>query len=288
MTVRENIRIANCSGYYGDKLSAAKDLVEGGPVDFLTGDYLAELTMGILYSQRLKRGAEMGYVGTFLKQYKDIAQTCQSKGIKIVVNAGGLNPRSMAGELNKINQELSLDMKVAHIDGDDIVGDLKMLQDKGEEFTHMDKNIPLSSSGCQVLTANVYLGAWGIVKALDLGADVVVCPRVTDASLVIGPAAWKFGWKRNDFDKLAGALAAGHIIECGAQTTGGNYAFFEEVETFKNIGYPIAEIYEDGSFMITKHDDTGGLISSGTVTAQLLYEISSPDYINPDVIVHFG
>ena len=288
MTVRENIRIANCSGYYGDKLSAAKDLVEGGPVDFLTGDYLAELTMGILYSQRLKRGAEMGYVGTFLKQYKDIAQTCQSKGIKIVVNAGGLNPRSMAGELNKINQELSLDMKVAHIDGDDIVGDLKMLQDKGEEFLHMDKNIPLSSSGCQVLTANVYLGAWGIVKALDLGADVVVCPRVTDASLVIGPAAWKFGWKRNDFDKLAGALAAGHIIECGAQTTGGNYAFFEEVETFKNIGYPIAEIYEDGSFMITKHDDTGGLISSGTVTAQLLYEISSPDYINPDVIGHFG
>ena len=121
-----------------------------------------------------------------------------------------------------------------------------------------------------------------------MGADVVVCPRVTDASLVIGPAAWKFGWKRNDFDKLAGALAAGHIIECGAQTTGGNYAFFEEVETFKNIGYPIAEIYEDGSFMITKHDDTGGLISSGTVTAQLLYEISSPDYINPDVIGHFG
>ena len=288
MTVRENIRIANCSGYYGDKLSAAKDLVEGGPVDFLTGDYLAELTMGILYSQRLKRGEEMGYVGTFLKQYKDIAQTCQSKGIKIVVNAGGLNPRSMARELNKINQELSLDMKVAHIDGDDIVGDLKMLQDKGEEFLHMDKNIPLSSSGCQVLTANVYLGAWGIVKALDLGADVVVCPRVTDASLVIGPAAWKFGWKRNDFDKLAGALAAGHIIECGAQTTGGNYAFFEEVETFKNIGYPIAEIYEDGSFMITKHDDTGGLISSGTVTAQLLYEISSPNYINPDVIGHFG
>ena len=288
MTVRENIRIANCSGYYGDKLSAAKDLVEGGPVDFLTGDYLAELTLGILYSQRLKRGAKMGYVGTFLKQYKDIAQTCQSKGIKIVVNAGGLNPRSMAGELNKINQELSLDMKVAHIEGDDIVGDLKMLKDKGEEFLHMDKNIPLSSSGCQVLTANVYLGAWGIVKALDLGADVVVCPRVTDASLVIGPAAWKFGWKRNDFDKLAGALAAGHIIECGAQTTGGNYAFFEEVETFKNIGYPIAEIYEDGSFMITKHEDTGGLISSGTVTAQLLYEISSPDYINPDVIGHFG
>ncbi len=287
MNDRDNIRIANCSGYYGDKLSAAIELVEGGPIDVLTGDYLAELTMGILYSQKLKRGEDMGYVGTFLKQYKEIAKACQSKGIKIIVNAGGLNPQSMANQLNKINEELSLEMKVAYIDGDDITGDLKMLQDKGEEFIHIDKKQPLSSSDCQVLTANVYLGAWGIVKALDMGADVVICPRVTDASLVIGPAAWKFNWERDDYDKLAGALTAGHIIECGAQATGGNYAFFEEVETFKDIGYPIAEIYDDGSFTVTKHQNTGGLVSSGTVTAQLLYEISSPDYINPDVIGHF-
>ena len=287
MNTRDNIRIANCSGYYGDKLSAARELIEGGPIDFLTGDYLAELTMGILYSQKLKRGEDMGYVGTFLKQYRDVAKTCQSKGIKIVVNAGGLNPKSMANELNKINEELSLEMSVAYIDGDDIVDDISMLQNQGEEFIHLDKCIPINSSGCQIITANVYLGAWGIVKALDLGADVVICPRVTDASLVIGPAAWKFGWKRDDFDKLSGALAAGHIIECGAQTTGGNYAFFDEIDTFKNIGYPIAEIYEDGSFMITKHENTGGLISTGTVTAQLLYEISSPDYVNPDVIGHF-
>ena len=220
MNARDNIRIANCSGYYGDKLSAAKELIEGGPIDFLTGDYLAELTMGILYSQKLKRGEDMGYVGTFLKQYRDVAKTCQAKGIKIVVNAGGLNPKSMANELNKINEELSLEMNVAYIDGDDIVDDLSTLQDQGEEFIHLDKHVPISSSGCEIITANVYLGAWGIVKALDLGADVVICPRVTDASLVIGPAAWKFGWKRDDFDKLSGALAAGHIIECGAQTTG--------------------------------------------------------------------
>ena len=207
--------------------------------------------MGILYSQKLKRGEDKGYVGTFLKQYKDIAEICQSKGIKIVVNAGGLNPKSMANELNKINEELSLEINVAYIDGDDIVDDLSTLQNQGEEFIHLDKDIPISSSGCEIITANVYLGAWGIVKALDLGADVVICPRVTDASLVIGPAAWKFGWKRDDFDKLSGALAAGHIIECGAQTTGGNYAFFEEVETFKDIGYPIAEIYEDGSFTVS-------------------------------------
>ena len=287
MNEKKNIRIANCSGYYGDKLSAARDLVEGGPIDVLTGDYLAELTMGILYSQRLKRGEDKGFVGTFLKQYKDIAKICQSKGIKIVVNAGGLNPQSMATQLNAINEELSIDMKVAYIDGDDISVDIKPFQDQGEEFIHIDKNQPLKSSDCQILTANIYLGAWGIVKALDLGADVVICPRVTDASLVIGPAAWKFKWKRNDYHKLAGALAAGHIIECGAQTTGGNYAFFEEVETFKDIGYPIAEVYEDGSFIVTKHQNTGGMISKGTVTAQLLYEISSQDYINPDVIGHF-
>ena len=287
MSEKKNIRIANCSGYYGDKLSAARDLVEGGPLDVLTGDYLAELTMGILYSQRLQRGEDKGFVGTFLKQYKDIAKICQSKGIKIVVNAGGLNPQSMATQLNAINEELSIDLKVAYIDGDDISVDIKSFQDQGEEFIHIDKNQPLKSSDCQILTANIYLGAWGIVKALDLGADVVICPRVTDASLVIGPAAWKFKWQRNDYHKLAGALAAGHIIECGAQTTGGNYAFFEEVGTFKDIGYPIAEVYEDGSFIVTKHQNTGGMISEGTVTAQLLYEISSPDYINPDVIGHF-
>ncbi|MDC0223219.1 DUF1446 domain-containing protein, partial [Gammaproteobacteria bacterium] len=258
MNEKKNIRIANCSGYYGDKLSAARDLVEGGPIDVLTGDYLAELTMGILYSQRLKRGEDKGFVGTFLKQYKDIAKICQSKGIKIVVNAGGLNPQSMATQLNAINEELSIDLKVAYIDGDDISSDIKSFQDQGEEFIHIDRNQPLKSSDCQILTANIYLGAWGIVKALDLGADVVICPRVTDASLVIGPAAWKFKWKRNDYHKLAGALAAGHIIECGAQTTGGNYAFFEEVETFKDIGYPIAEVYEDGSFIVTKHQNTGG------------------------------
>ena len=287
MNEKKNIRIANCSGYYGDKLSAARDLVEGGPIDVLTGDYLAELTMGILYSQRLKRGEDKGFVGTFLKQYKDIAKICQSKGIKIVVNAGGLNPQSMATQLNTINEELSIDLKVAYIDGDDISVDIKSFQDQREEFIHIDKNQPLKSSDCQILTANIYLGAWGIVKALDLGADVVICPRVTDASLVIGPAAWKFKWQRNDYHKLAGALAAGHIIECGAQTTGGNYAFFDEVGTFKDIGYPIAEVYEDGSFIVTKHQNTGGMISEGTVTAQLLYEISSPDYINPDVIGHF-
>ena len=284
---RDVIKIANCSGYYGDKLSAAKEMVEGGPIDVLTGDYLAELTMAILFNQRMQRGEDKGYVGTFLKQVKEVAQSCKDKNIKIVTNAGGLNPSSMALEIEKILKELSIDLKVAYIDGDDLMPRITELNNEGELFNNIDKKIPLNESGCQTLTANAYLGAWGIKEALDKGADIVVCPRVTDAAVVIGPAAWKFGWNRTDYDSLAGALAAGHIIECGCQATGGNYSFFKEVPTFDNVGYPIAEIEKDGSFTITKHPGTGGLVSIGTVTAQLLYEISSPAYINPDVIGHF-
>ena len=281
------IKIANCSGFYGDKLSAAKELVNGGPIDVLTGDYLAELTMTILYSQKLQRGEDKGYVGTFLKQIKEIAKTCNEKNIKIVTNAGGLNPKSMASEIEKILIDQSIEMKVAYIDGDDLLPKMDSLMDEGEKFMNIDKNISLKDSGYSPLTSNIYLGAWGIKEALDHDADIVVCPRVTDAAVVIGPAAWKFNWKRNDYDALAGALAAGHIIECGCQATGGNYSFFKEVPSFDNVGYPIAEIFEDGSFNITKHPNTGGLVSKGTVTAQLLYEISSPAYINPDVISHF-
>ena len=284
---KDCIKIANCSGFYGDKLSAAKDLVDGGPIDVLTGDYLAELTMAILFGQKMQRGEDKGYVGTFLKQINQIAKSCKEKNIKIVSNAGGLNPKSMAIEIEKILKEQSIDMKVAYIDGDDLMPTISNLKESGEEFKNIDKGKKLDESGYSPLTANAYLGAWGIKEALDKGADIVVCPRVTDAAVVIGPAAWKFNWKRDNYDALAGALAAGHIIECGCQATGGNYAFFKEVESFDNVGYPIAEIYEDGSFYVTKHPDTGGLVSTGTVTAQLLYEINSPAYVNPDVIAHF-
>ena len=285
--IKNHLKIANCSGYYGDKLSAAKELVDGGPIDVLTGDYLAELTMAILYNQKIQRGEDKGYVGTFLKQIKEVAGSCKEKNIKIISNAGGLNPKSMAKEIVKILEDQSLDMKVAYIDGDDLLPKISDLTKLGEDFTNIDKNIALNESGLMPITANAYLGAWGIKEALDLGADIVICPRVTDAAVVIGPAAWKFQWKRNNYDALAGALAAGHIIECGCQATGGNYSFFKEVSNFDNIGYPIAEIFEDGSFHITKHPHTGGLVSTGTVTAQLLYEISSPAYVNPDVVAHF-
>ena len=283
----DKILIGNCSGFYGDRLSAAKDMVEGGPIDVRTGDYLAELTMTILYHQRMQRGEDHGYVGTFLKQFKDVASACQERGIKIVTNAGGLNPVSMAAKVEEIVEELGLNLKVAYIDGDDLIPRLDELNGEGELLKNMEKDIPLVGYEKKPVTANAYFGAWGIKEALDKGADVVVCPRVTDAAVVIGPAAWKYNWSRDNYDALAGALAAGHIIECGAQATGGNYSFFQEVPSFSKMGYPIAEIFEDGSFTITKHPGTGGLVSVGTVTAQLLYEIGSPAYMNPDVVSHF-
>ncbi|NRB01717.1 MAG: DUF1446 domain-containing protein [Rhodobacteraceae bacterium] len=284
--MKDTIRIANCSGFYGDKLSAAREMVEGGPIDVLTGDYLAELTMSILYGQKMK-APESGYVGTFLKQMREVLTPCKERGIKIVSNAGGLNPKGMAAEVETIATELGIDVNVAYIDGDDLMPRLDELRGAGETLTNIESGVALADNGYRTLTANAYLGAWGIAEALSQGADIVICPRVTDAAVVIGPAAWKFGWARNDYDALAGALAAGHIIECGAQATGGNYAFFQEVPSFHNVGYPIAEIAADGSFVITKHAGTGGLVSEGTVTAQLLYEISAPAYVNPDVVAHF-
>ena len=283
----ESLRVANCSGFYGDKLSAALDMVEGGPIDVLTGDYLAELTMAILYNQQQKRGGNAGFVGTFLKQLRDVVGLCAERNIKIVSNAGGLNPAGMAQEVQTILDELGVSATVAYIDGDDLLPRIPALQAEGEAFLNMDRAIPLVDSGNELLTANAYLGAWGIKEALDRGADIVICPRVTDAAVVIGPAAWRFNWQRDNFDALAGALAAGHVIECGCQACGGNYSFFQEVPSFRNVGYPIAEIEEDGSFTVTKHPGTGGLVSVGTVTAQLLYEISTPAYLNPDVIAHF-
>ena len=281
------VRVANCSGFYGDRLSAAREMVEGGPIDFLTGDYLAELTMAILFNQRMARGEDKGYVGTFLKQVKEVIGPCLDKGIKIVSNAGGLNPKSMADEVEKILAELGLSAKVAYIDGDDLMPRITDLQKKGVTFTNMDTGQTLADSGLPPVSANVYFGGWGIKKALDMGADVVIAPRVTDAAVVIGPAAHHFKWGREDYDALAGSLAAGHIIECGCQATGGNYSFLEEVPSFRNVGFPIAEIEPNGNFTITKHPGTGGLVSVGTVTAQLLYEISTPGYLNPDVVGHF-
>jgi hypothetical protein len=283
---RRAVRIANCSGFYGDRASAAREMVEGGPIDVLTGDYLAELTMLILWKAR-QRDPAAGYARTFLGQFEQVIGTCLDRGITIVVNAGGLNPAGLASRLREIAAGLGLAPKIAHVEGDDLLGRLGELTEAGHLLAHAETGEPLAKAGVVPVTANAYLGGWGIAAALRAGADVVVCPRVTDASLVVGPAAAWHGWGPADLDELAGAVVAGHVIECGPQATGGNYPFLNELPDLRYPGFPIAEVSADGSSVITKHPGTGGLVSAGTVTAQLLYEIAEPAYANPDVVAHF-
>ena len=280
------MRIGNCSGFYGDRVAAAREMVGGGPIDVLTGDYLAELTMLILWKARQK-DPSAGYARTFLTQMEQVLRTCLDRGIKIVSNAGGLNPAGLASDLSALAARLGLAPRVAWIEGDDLSGRIDGLLAAGHPLAHLDTGQPLADAGVKPVTASAYLGGWGITEALAAGADVVVCPRVTDASLVTGPAAWWHGWRRDDWDALAGAVVAGHVIECGPQATGGNYSWLEEITDRRYPGFPIAEVAADGSAVITKHPGTGGLVSPGTVTAQLLYEIASPDYLNPDVVAHF-
>lgn len=287
MTPRRPIRVANCSGFYGDRLSAPADLLAGPePFDVLTGDYLAELTMLILWKAR-RKDPSAGYAGTFLRQMEQVLGTCLDRGIKVVTNAGGLNPHGLAADLAALATRLGLAPRIAVIDGDDIVGSVADLQAAGEPLAHLDTGETLAAAGVTPATANAYLGGWGIAAALAADADMVVCPRVTDAALVVGPAAWWHGWAPTDLDRLAGAVVAGHVIECGPQCTGGNYALAHELPDLRYPGFPIAEIAHDGSCVITKQPGTGGVVNVGTVTAQLLYEIGGPRYANPDVVARF-
>lgn len=274
--------IANCSGFFGDRGSALAEVVRGGPVDIVTGDYLAEVTMLVLAKTRLK-DPSAGYAASFLGQLKPVLGEIAQRGIRVVVNAGGLNPAAMAAKVRSLCEEAGVSLRVAHIEGDDIMPQLGSLQKGGEALAHLDNGEPLSSWSAEPLTANAYLGGWGVAAALAAGADIVICPRVTDASVVVGAAAWWHGWRPDDWDALAGAVAAGHVIECGTQATGGNYSGFTEIADLDRPGFPIAEISADGSSVITKHPGTGGAVTVGTVTAQLLYEIQGLDYLNPDV-----
>jgi hypothetical protein len=265
------IRIANCSGFYGDRIAAAREMVDGGPIDILTGDYLAELTMLILAKAQARDPAR-GYATTFLTQLEQVLGTCVERGIRVVANAGGLDPAGLAGAVRELAQRLGLAVRVAHVEGDDLRGDLSAI---------------MPPVAARPVSANAYLGGWGIAEALGAGADVVVTGRVTDASLAVGPAAWWHGWRPGDWDALAGAVVAGHVIECGPQATGGNYAFADELPDLRSPGFPIAEVAANGSSVITKHPGTGGVVTVGTVTAQLLYEIGPPAYLGPDVTAHF-
>ena len=277
------LRVANCSGFYGDRIAAAKEMVEGGPIDVLTGDWLAELTMLILAKTR--KGGSGGYARTFVTQMEQVLGSVVDRGIKVVTNAGGLDPAGCADAVQQVADRLGLAPKIAYVQGDDLLPRLAELGHAGHEMRNLDTGEVFGAR--DAMTANAYLGGWGIAEALQQGADIVITGRVTDAAVVVGPAAWHFNWDRDDWDALAGAVVAGHIIECGCQVTGGNYAFFAEVPGLEHPGFPIAEMQADGSCVITKHPGTGGLVSVGTVTAQLLYEIQSERYLNPDVVSRF-
>ena len=287
MSARRAVRIANCSGFFGDRLAAAREMVDGGPIDVLTGDWLAELTMLILARQRMKHGAGAGYARTFTTQMEQVLGACLERGIKVVSNAGGLDPQGCADAVRAAAEQAGLSPRIAVVTGDDLMPRLDELAAAGEALVNLDTGERFADFGMPALTANAYLGGFGIAAALAAGADVVITGRVTDAALVVGPAAWWHGWGSADLDALAGAVVAGHVIECGAQATGGNYAFFAEVPGLEHPGFPIAEVAADGSSVITKHEGTGGLVSIGTVTAQLLYEIAGPAYANPDVTARF-
>ncbi len=261
MTPPPPLRIGNASGFYGDRFDAVREMLTGGPLDVLTGDYLAELTMLILGRDRAKDPAR-GYATTFLRQLEDTLGLAMERGVRLVTNAGGLNPAGLADAIRALAERLGIDCRVAHVEGDDLLG--------------------ARDWGPGVVTANAYLGGAGITACLRGGADVVVTGRVTDAALVTGPAAAHFGWAADDWDALAGAVVAGHILECGTQATGGNYSFFTEHD-LRRPGFPLAEIHPDGSSVITKHPHTGGAVTVGTVTAQLLYETAGARYLGPDV-----
>lgn len=279
----EPIRIANCSGFFGDRLSAAAEMVNGGNIDVLTGDWLAELTMFILSRSQARPGGH-GYARTFVTQMEQVLGTCHDRGIKVVSNAGGLDPAGCAAAVADVSASLGLSISVAYVDGDNLLARAHSLGAAG--LVHLDNREPFTDM-TDVVTANAYLGCWGIVDALRRGADVVITGRTTDAALVCGPAAWHHQWARDDWSALAGAVVAGHVIECGTQATGGNYSFFAGVPGMERVGFPWAEIAADGSSTIGKHDGTGGEVSIGTVTSQLLYEIGGPLYLGPDVDTRF-
>lgn len=286
----KKIRIASGSGFWGDSPEAPLQQVRGGNINYLILDYLAELTMSILAAQR-EKNPERGYAHDFVQLACDLAPDIDKSGFKIVTNAGGLNPsglaRAIADELSKL--PLSRKLHVAAVQGDNIHKDLDEFQKRGVAFDNLDSGEKLSSLGCPLITANAYLGCDGILQALEHGADIIVTGRVADASLALAPMRYEFGWKKEDWNLLAQGMVAGHVIECGAQASGGNASFdWENIEDLAHVGFPIIEASEDGSMIITKHEGTGGAVTVETVKEQLVYEIGDPkNYLTPDVIVDF-
>lgn len=278
------IRIANGQGFWGDWLEAPVRLVNGGPVDYLTLDYLAEVTMSILQKQRNK-DPNLGYARDFPPLIGRIRTQIKDRHIRVLANAGGVNPLACAQEVRRLAPEL----KVAVVLGDDILDQIDSLLADGEELRNIDTGEPISRIRPEIQSANVYIGAFPLAEALATDSDVVITGRCADAALSLAPMIHEFGWTANEWNLLASGIAAGHIIECGTQATGGNCSLdWQTTPDFANIGYPIIEAEPDGSMAITKHAGTGGRVSIATVTEQLVYEIGDPEnYITPDVIADF-
>lgn len=282
------LRIGNASGYWGDDLSALRRQLKGGPIDVITMDFLAEITMSILQKQ-LARNPAAGYARDFVDQMREVMAVALEKNVTIISNAGGVRPENCLRALREIAGEQSLDPRIGIIGGDDILGQLDNWAQEGVDLSNMDDGRPFSEIAGSVSSANAYFGAAPVVRALELGAQIIVTGRVTDTGITVAPMMQRFGWSVDDHDQIAAGIIAGHILECGAQSTGGNFTDYERVESFDEIGYPICEMHADGSFVITKHEGSGGLVSVSTVKEQLLYEMGDPKrYLTPDVIADFS
>ncbi|MEP2446135.1 MAG: acyclic terpene utilization AtuA family protein [Balneola sp.] len=286
--MKEFIRIASGQGFWGDLPIAPVNQAKKGPIDYLVMDYLAEVTMSIMQKQRM-RNPDWGYARDFVGVVEQVLPEIEKDGIKVISNAGGVNPQACKDEILKIAKEKGYkNLKVAVVDGDDILPNIDELIADGHALKNMETGEPITTVKDQLLSANIYFGCQPIVEALKLGADVIITGRVTDTGLTLAPMIHEFGWKYDDFDKMSVGTIAGHILECGAQASGGNFTDWEKVEDFTDIGFPIVEAYPSGEFFVTKHEGTGGLVSSQTVKEQLLYEIGDPkDYITPDVVADF-
>lgn len=286
--MKESIRIASGQGFWGDLPNAPINQVRKGPIDYLVMDYLAEVTMSIMQKQKL-RNENYGYARDFVGVISEVLPDIVDKGIKVISNAGGVNPEACKDRILEVVEEQGYkDIKVAVVDGDNILDRIDDLIADGHELKNMDSGEPISSVKDRLLSANVYFGSKPVVEALGQGADIIVTGRVTDTGLTLAPMIHEFGWSFDDYNKMAAGTIAGHIIECGAQVSGGNFIDWEKVDDFIDIGFPIIEAKPDGNFYVTKHEDTGGLVSEQTVKEQLLYEIGDPkEYITPDVIADF-
>lgn len=285
--MKNKLRIANAGGFWGDDLKAFNRQITQGKIDYLTMDFLAEITMSILKKQMTKN-PELGYVTDFIEQIRENAKLISEKKIVVITNAGGINPVACGKKITEVLKDLNIDLKVAVVYGDDIVDKINEYYPEKASFRNIETGENFESVKDKLQTANVYLGAKPIVEALKKGAQIIITGRVTDTSITMAPMTYEFGWSYDDWDKLASGIVAGHIIECGAQATGGNFSDWRLVDKWENFGYPIVEVYPDGEFVVTKHDNTGGAVTIDTVKEQLLYEMGNPsEYISPDVIADF-